>query len=187
MAPRMTTFTGRVVNPLDLKPNDIVILDIAHHTATLNRFLGALKRPVSIAQHQVYVSRLLDGTGWEREGLFHDAIEAYLGDMLKWLKCEPEMKAYRDAEERGWLVACDALNLNPDGCPERCPEVEWADRLMVRYEAFREANNSDMFERPNYPKPSEDEIKKVGKWAPWSWRAAERGFLDHARLLGYTV
>src|ERR1051325_8384123 len=102
MTPFITTFTGRKVNPLDIRPEDVDIRDIAHHLALLNRFVGASKRPISIAQHSIYVYKLLIGTGWEKEGLFHDAPEAYLGDVSKWLKQTDTMRGYRHAEAQAW-------------------------------------------------------------------------------------
>ena len=183
MPASMTTFTGRRLNLLKLRVEDICIEDIAHHLATLNRFVGALRRPVSIAQHSVYVARLVQGTGWEKEALFHDAAEAYLGDVSKWLKEMPEMALYREAEDRAMSVICEALGLRYD----MNRYIKWADDLMVRFEALMEANNSDMFTRTTHPKPTPEEIEKVGEWAPWTWQASERAFLDHARLLGYKV
>lgn len=188
MEPFITTFSGRKVNPLRLRPEDVSIEDIAHHLALQNRFLGATRHPVTIAQHSVYVSRLLYGTIWEREGLFHDAPEAYLGDVTKWLKAHPSMQPYRDAEDRAWKVICQALDLNPEGEPGACPMVEQADRLMVRFEAFRMVPDpSHMFGLQTHPMPTDAEIMKVGAWGPWTWRESKLGFLDHARMLGYPV
>jgi len=184
MEPLITTYTGRKVNPLNLQPEDIDIIDIAHHLALLNRFVGATKRPISIAQHSVYVSRLLKETVWEKEGLFHDAPEAYLGDISKWVKQSPEMAEYRIAEAKAWIAICTALKL----CIVLHPAVENADRLMVRYENLREGHkNHHMFSIPGYPPPTKAEIELIGKWKPWSWRIAEIGFLDYARFLGYDV
>src|SRR5262245_25387833 len=98
MDPVMKTYTGKKVNPLNIRVEDIDIRDIAHHLATINRFTVALKRPVSVAQHSIYVARLLDGSGVEPEALFHDAPEAYLNDINKWLKRTDVMKGYREAE-----------------------------------------------------------------------------------------
>jgi len=188
MDPFITTFTGRKVNPLALKSEDISILDIAHHLATLNRFVGALKRPVSIAQHSVFVSRLLVGTLWEREGLFHDAPETYLGDVSKWVKQSPVMAGYREADQNAWVVICVALHLSVRGTPELNKMIREADDLMVRYENLKQgAQPQHMFELPSHPRPTEKEVRSVGVWSPWTWRVAEKKFLEHARLLGFKV
>jgi len=187
MEPFITTFTGRKVNPLNLKVEDIDIFDIAHHLATLNRFVGALPRPVSIAQHSVYVSRLLDDTGLEREGLFHDAAEAYLGDVSRWVKKVPEMAAYRELEDKAWIVIAKALDLDYEVTPETNFRLREADDLMVRYEAYRSYNQTHLFEQGYMQRPTTEECLKINSWAPWTWQASERGFLDRARGLGYEV
>lgn len=188
MEPFITTFTGRKINPLNLQPEDVDIYDIAHHLALLNRFVGATKRPVSIAQHSIYVSRLLYHTPWEREGLFHDAPEAYLGDVSKWVKQAPSMLEYRKAEHRAWISICKALDLNPKGTPELIKSIKEADALMVRFETLRMVHkNHHLFELETYPRPTTREIRLIGPWAVWSWQSSETGFLDHARLLGYKV
>lgn len=184
MKPFITTYTGRRVNPLDLKVNDICIEDIAHHLACINRFVGALQIPVSVAQHSVYVARLCYTSVYNKEALFHDAAEAYLGDMSKWVK--NMLPEFQVAEDRAWHVICQALHLDPDGCPERSPTVEAADRLMVRFEALHLLTNAEqLFEISTHPRPTRGEVESVGNFSPWSWRVAERGFLDHARMLGY--
>jgi len=96
----ITTFTGREVDPLDIRFDDIDIRDIAHALALCNRFAGHTRWPISVAQHSVGVS-FLSGSNREHQlqGLLHDAAEAYLGDVTKWLKDSPEMAAYRAAED----------------------------------------------------------------------------------------
>lgn len=137
--PWIRTYTKRIVNPLDLRAEDIDIEDIAHHLATQNRFVGALRTPVSIAQHSICVARLMKG--WLGElrfalyGLLHDASEAYLGDVSKWLKSHPEMWFYRDAEERGQRIIEEKFGLDSFDMAVLAGEaLERADRLMVRVE-----------------------------------------------------
>lgn len=181
MEPFITTFTGRKVNPLNLKETDISLDDIAHHLACINRFVGALKTPVNVAQHSVYVSRLLDGTGYELLGLLHDASEAYLGDVSKWVKQHAIMEVYRryeDDAQNTILRALHCTSYNP-------PELKVADRLMVRFEAWRgfDGHECHMFTLPSHPEPTKAERDRVGKWAPWSWKASEEAFLARYRML----
>lgn len=179
MEPFITTYTGRKVNPLNLKPSDVCIEDIAHHLACLNRFVGATFVPISVAQHSVHVSELVDGKGCELEGLLHDAPEAYLGDVSKWVKQDPCMAAYRDAEERAWLAIAGAFNL----LAEMPAPVEAADKLMVRVEAFYSWHERcHLFSLPSHPKPTEAELDSI-HWSPWTWREAEHHFLRRFRVL----
>lgn len=131
--PWIWTSTKRRVNPLDLRPEDVCIEDIAHHLACTNRFAGALAHPVSVAQHSVCVARLL-APEWQIYGLLHDASEAYLGDVTKWLKMQDCMAEYRAAEDRAQRAVYQAFGLEPMDL-DQVPNLEWADRLMVRAEA----------------------------------------------------
>jgi len=174
--PRITTYTGRVVNPLDLRSEDIAIADIAHALALINRFCGHTSVPISVAQHSVYVSRLCNGHALQ--GLLHDAAEAYIGDTTKWLKATPEMSPYRQAEARAQHVILARF-----GCaPELADEVEAADRLMVRYE-YEAGYNGRVIDHPGYPPVTGDERRQVGLWWPWHWSTAEREFLARFREL----
>lgn len=135
MTPIMTTASRRHVNPLALQPEDILIEDIAHHLSQINRFNGALRNPMSVAQHSIGVRRMLAAVGCkpivQLQGLLHDAPEAYLGDVTKWLKAAPEMKSFREAETRAWVTIARVYKLDI----VLDSRVEAADALIVRYEA----------------------------------------------------
>jgi hypothetical protein len=174
--PRITTYTGLVVNPLDLQPSDVRIEDIAHALALINRFCGHTAVPISVAQHSVHVSRLCNGAAFQ--GLLHDAAEAYLNDITKWVKAAPEMAPFRAAEARAQRVILERF-----GCePELADEVEVADRLMVRYE-YERGYNGRVIDRPAYPRITEQERRLVGPWEPWAWDRAERAFLARFKEL----
>lgn len=80
------TFTGKVFDAKILDPDSICIEDIAHALSMQTRFGGHLKVPYTIAQHCVLVAQCLIGTGFELEGLLHDASEAYICDIPKPIK-----------------------------------------------------------------------------------------------------
>ncbi len=81
------TVSGCTINFLNLDPNQIKLEDIAHNLAMQCRFVGGVKRFYSVAEHSLNVSALCEAMGedplW---GLFHDAPEAYLGDVSSPLK-----------------------------------------------------------------------------------------------------
>ena len=186
MTPTITTFTGRHVNPLALRVEDISIVDLAHHLSCINRFVGALAEPVSVAQHSFFVAKLMKRHGLEALGLFHDASEAYLGDVTKWVKHSDTMKSYREAEADATKVINQALGLQPT--QEDLHLLEEADRLMVRYEAYRFNPTSGMFSHPEYPRPDKFEIELVESithFHSWNWRDAKDRFLYTAETLGY--
>ena len=83
----MQTYTGLLVNPLQLhlEPHRIMLDDICHALALINRYGGHTPYPYSVAQHSLLVGSILppELRLW---GLLHDAAEAYLGDMIAPLK-----------------------------------------------------------------------------------------------------
>lgn len=99
----MQTFTGRQFWPLDPRPEDIDIEDIAHALSNLCRFGGHCKAFYSVAEHSLYVERFSwrDRAGVRpielaRFALLHDAAEAYLVDVPRPIK--RHLGGYEQAE-----------------------------------------------------------------------------------------
>lgn len=174
MKPWITTFSGLRVNPLDLQPSDIRITDIAHHLALQNRYAGATTAPVNTAQHSVFVARLCKDEPCELQALLHDAPEAYLGDVTRWLKADPAMAAYREAEDRAWRVISRVFDIPID----LHPSVEEADRLMARAEMTFVLPGYD-FRTPGYGPLTPTDYKWIGKWRSWTWLQSERRFIQY--------
>ena len=181
----LPTITGKRVNPTDLHPADICIEDIAHALALVNRFAGHTPEPISVAQHSVCVARLVRA-GLKRQALLHDASEAYIGDVTKWLKATDLFAGYRQLEMHMqadiFMRFGEPVLLHHD--------IEFADRLMVRFEGQMAFGQSWIVQHPdlpegqphdNYPPLSQTEtqdiLNRLGGWYPWGWREAEREFL----------
>lgn len=81
----MQTYTGKQAFPLDLKPEQICIEDIAHHLSLICRFAGACKFHYSVAQHSLLVAQHLPPR-LKLAGLMHDAAETYLNDLCRPIK-----------------------------------------------------------------------------------------------------
>ena len=88
----MQTFTGKKFWPLDPRSDDVDIKDIAHSLALTCRFNGQCNLFYSVAQHSVFVSRLVTPSQ-ALAALLHDSTEAYLGDIIRPIKLYlPEFK-----------------------------------------------------------------------------------------------
>lgn len=125
----MQTFTGRAVYPLDLRPADVDIRDIAHALSMQCRYAGHTLRFYSVAEHSVQVARWCRkfGTDAALHGLLHDATEAYLVDVPRPVK--PFLTGYREAEARAWDVVCQRF-----GLAMRTPLVAEADNRILNDE-----------------------------------------------------
>ena len=106
----MRTFTGKKFYPFEPSPDAICIEDIAHALSMQCRYTGHVSRFYSVAEHcllltGVVASRLKDMVRFGPQNknllkwaLLHDAAEAYVGDMGRPLKHQPEMELYRQTE-----------------------------------------------------------------------------------------
>ncbi len=81
----LQTFTGRCFWPLDPRPSEVCIEDIAHSLSMRCRYGGHSLKFYSVAEHSVLVSRFVPAADalW---ALLHDAAEAYSADVPRPLK-----------------------------------------------------------------------------------------------------
>lgn len=184
----ITTYTGRIVDPLNPDPRFLDIRDIAHALALCNRFACHSSQPISVAQHSVWVASLVSDTEApliQLQGLLHDASEAYLGDVTKFLKASSEMEPYRRAEARVQGIIMDAFGvpwvpvLNEAGQlieAELDPVVDLADSVIVRYEALHAFGGKFEYSH-EVPHPTKMEISRMTGWRHWGWQSAEKIFL----------
>lgn len=95
--------SGKYVNPLDLRPEDIDIRDVAHHLSLICRYTGGAPAHYSVAQHSVMVVLLAAEAGETDpfvlfNGLMHDGGEYVFNDIASPVKKDPRMKWYGDLE-----------------------------------------------------------------------------------------
>lgn len=120
----MQTASGRQFWPLDPRPEEIYIEDIAAALSKLCRYGGHCAWPYSVAQHSVYVSHQVP-----REhalaALLHDATEAYCADVPRPLK--RHLTGYAEIEQRIWCAVAAKFKL-----PEQLPQcVHDADNAVL--------------------------------------------------------
>lgn len=159
---QMRTYSRRLVHLLDLKPGDVVIEDVAHALALVNRYGGHTPEPYSVAQHSVYVAQLLPP--WLRlHGLLHDAAEAYVGDFITPIK--EHMPGFHGLEGLVMEEIRKAFGLH-DLHPADAKLIHDVDKGVGLFE------QRDFFAQPLPPDmTSPPEIR------PWPWQVAERRFL----------
>ncbi len=164
----MQTASGAPFWPLDPRPEDVSIEDIAHALSFQCRFAGHCRVFYSVAEHSVRVARVVEGRNAPQRvvlaALLHDAAEAYLGDMIRPLK--PYMDSYRAAEDGVYSAIARRF-----GIPE---EISWAvrgaDGVLLATEA-RDLMGGAHTKWGLRHKPLAEAIE------PWSSRRAKEEFL----------
>lgn len=116
----MQTYSGNRFYPLDPRPEDFNLVDIAHSLSMQCRYNGHTTKFYSVAEHCVLVSREVENRDhpvsdalW---GLLHDASEAYVGDMIRPLKLE--IPAYSEIENKILWSMAQAFRLNTVSIPD---------------------------------------------------------------------
>lgn len=107
----MQTASGRMFWPLDPRPEEVAIEDIAHSLAMSGRFAGHARRFYSIAEHSVYVSYFVPKED-ALHALLHDASEAYVVDVPRPLK--PFLTGYKEIEENVWKAIAVHFGISPE-------------------------------------------------------------------------
>lgn len=122
------TATGKQFWPMDPRPEEIHLEDVAHALSMMCRFAGHCRRFYSVAEHSVLLSYAVSSENalW---ALLHDATEAYLVDVPRPVK--PFLPGYREAESALEIAVAKRFGLAlplPD-------EVKEADRRILTDEA----------------------------------------------------
>ena len=181
------TASGLPFWPLDPRPEDVRIEDIAYALARISRFNGHTTGEIySVGQHSVYVSEEVEREYLLRYGptashqseisclratlvaLLHDGSEAYIGDCTRPLKKQDTFAAYRTAEARLQQCIYKAFGLLYEW---ELDILHQADRRMLRTE------QRDLMPAA-LPEEGRDDVPPYDLTVePWPWREAERRFL----------
>lgn len=126
----IVTYSGRCINPLQPDPEQIAIEDIAHSLANVCRFTGHVREFYSVAQHSYLASQIVPDD-LALTALLHDASEAYLSDVSRPIKMQPEFgDTYKRFEERLERAIAEKFSL---AWPWPA-EVKRADEALLRTE-----------------------------------------------------
>ncbi len=140
------TASGAKFWPLDPRPEDVTIADIARGLATGCRYSGQIGLDTgfdyySVAEHCVIVSIYAEHRArelgkpyhviwsWALEALLHDAPEAYIGDVSRPVKYQRELRAYRRIEARIEQAVQQQFCLRPT--PESSHEIKCLDNRVL--------------------------------------------------------
>jgi hypothetical protein len=169
----MITSRGQRFYPLDPRPEEIDILDIAHHLARVCRYDGAIDGWYSVAEHCCLLADYFAGSWWARWALLHDAAEAYIGDLIRPIKPSlPEFKAIEATLERMIFDRFGLAGPFPGA-------VKLADDLIVQDERLALFPPA-VLERAGW----EAKDRRLGvKVRQWSHDVAEQGFLERFERL----
>lgn len=164
------TFSGKLVDPVNLTPDDICIEDIAHALSNQCRFSGHVRKFYSVAEHSVRVMKKcnLDPLS----ALLHDASEAYLVDLPRPLKYHPQFAFYKKVEEQVQNVICTRFALYAK-IKSVADEIHIADKRMLATEM------AGLMNRQDAPLPFEPYADYASVKLGMSPEEAERWFLGN--------
>ena len=177
---KIQTWTGKFVDPLHLRPEDVDLEDIAHHLSMVCRFGGAVRRHYSVAEHSLLVASLVPPEHRLR-ALLHDAAEAYLGDIVRPMKKQPEMDHYRGCEHRAQRVIFDVFGVDAS---MKESFVSHADRVALSTERSNLMRHVDheAWRQQQLPPPLDHRIRFYHGWfVKWRFKRAVERELERRR------
>lgn len=169
MGPFILTFTGKKFYPLDPRPEDICIQDIAHSLSLTCRWTGHCHHFYSVAEHSYRVAEMVESK-YKKAALLHDASEAYICDLSHPLKHYSGLgDLYMDAEYKIMCAINEKFNIELDR--EGLKLIKKADDDMLEIEM-----NELMLDIA----PTHEYKSKYGSVSSFgiNWRDAEYIFLE---------
>lgn len=161
----MVTATGRQYWPLDPRPEDVCITDIATSLSKMCRFGGHCGGHYSVAEHSVLVSYVVPIKD-ALHGLMHDATEAYCMDIPRPLKVALGA-VYANLEHSAWLAIAERFDL----AVQLPPSVKAADNAVLMAER-------DALFPSDYPKWSVNVEPAPVRVMGLDWPLARQAFLQ---------
>lgn len=188
------TYNGHEVDLLNPRVEDVDAVDIAHSLSLINRFTGHTNVALSVAQHSVVGSILAEvvypTVKWLPHAfLFHDATEAYVGDVSSPLKSL--LSNYREIEDKHRKVIEMAFAVGLGGQWEKIVDLRmliterqlWMPEAKTMWneesEPFTLAEFTKGIPVRNVPE-TETEHFWNWLWSPWTAEQAEDRF--HTRM-----
>lgn len=131
----ITTYNNVKFYPLDSRPEEILLEDIAHALSLLCRGNGHVKHFFSVAQHSIHCALEAKTRGFSEKVqlalLLHDASEAYLSDITRPVKAM--LTEYLQVEEKLQGEIYDKFGVQ-SLTKEEIEQVNLVDDAMLNYE-----------------------------------------------------
>ncbi len=167
------TYCGVQFWPLDPRPEEVRIEDIAHALSNQCRYSGHVETFYSVAEH-CYRASLIVPPADALWALLHDASEAYLVDLPRPIKHFSDLgSCYRKIESAVMCVICERFGLGPDE-PDT---VAKADAVLLSTE------KRDLMKIPPKPRTGENARPLVFRIRPMTPLLAELAFLGRFEKL----
>lgn len=136
LGPTILTADGHYFDFIEPQRHTITLNAIARGLANTCRFGGQCERFYSVAEHSIWVSKLVPAE-FADIGLLHDAAEAFIGDVPKPLK--EMLPDYKEVERR-----IEAAVFGSFGFTSLPPAIKVADMTMLATEQrYLMANHDD--------------------------------------------
>lgn len=110
-APKIRVFDGSLVNPYDVKPEDMKPLTFIHSISCLTRFHGHAAYPYSVGQHSRNLTLLVPDE-LKRVALLHDFSEALFNDLASPVKRQNH--EYKEAEHEAMIRIFNHFGVGSD-------------------------------------------------------------------------
>lgn len=149
------TYTGKNLDLLNPDPDQIDIIDIAHHLAKLDRYNGACPELYSVGQHSLHAVEALPPDADKNLRLYtllHDSSEIFCGDVVRPLKIE--LREYKVIEKRVMDAVCIKFGLD---CSDYTP-VKDADKAVMAAEMIQLHGWHDVVTESGLPEPAKIRI-----------------------------
>jgi hypothetical protein len=163
------TYTGKHFDIFNPRIEDICIEDIAHGLSLQCRFNGHCNKFYSVAEHCIRMA-CWDLPGDPKQRLFHDAAEAYIGDIPSPIK--QNLSEFEKIEENLLEIIFKKFKIqlyNKD-------IIKKADLIMLATEVRDLMNNPNDWK--SLPTPYHEKIN------PWDWKLAQVIFIKTAEGYG---
>lgn len=168
-----TTHSGLEFNIANPDIDTINLYDISTALAKINRFNGHTKVPYSVAEHSVRVSYLLP-KHLALAGLFHDAVQTYIGDLASPFKTL--LNEFSDIEERIEKLIAKKFNFEYSVLKSHC--IKQADLILLATE------KRDLLVAGTKPWKIPKDIEPLSKRIePWGWLNAQHRFIGRYKEL----